>query len=233
MSSKKSFEYKILSVGGSIIIPKTGFDINFLKKFRKLILDRVKNGEKFVMVIGGGATCRQYQQAAEQVARLKNFDLELLGIQSTIFNAHFVKFLFKGYAHEEIIINPTKKIKTKRPIIIGAGWKPGFSTDGDAVLLARQLGAREVINLSNIEYVYDKDPRKFKDAEKIENIDWQTYRTKIVNYKWQAGKNAPFDPVASKEAQKLGLKVCILRGTDLGEVSKALDGKKFKGTVIS
>jgi len=224
--------YKILSVGGSIIIPKSGFDIKFLKKFRKLILDRVKKGEKFILVIGGGATCRAYQQAAEKVAGLKNFDLELLGIQSTIFNAHFVKFLFKGFVHEEVIVNPTKKIKAKKPIIIGAGWKPGFSTDCDAVLLAKQFGAKELLNLSNIEYVYDKDPGKFKNAKKIEKIDWQTYRREIVNYNWQAGKNAPFDPVASKEAQKLGLKVGILRGTDLREVNKALSGKKFRGTTI-
>jgi len=224
--------YKILSVGGSIIIPKSGFDIKFLKKFRKLILDRVKKGEKFILVIGGGATCRAYQQAAEKVAGLKNFDLELLGIQSTIFNAHFVKFLFKGFVHEEIIVNPTKKIKTSKPIIIGAGWKPGFSTDCDAVLLAKQFGAKELLNLSNIEYVYDKDPGKFKNAKMIEKIDWQTYRREIVNYNWQAGKNAPFDPVASKEAQKLGLKVGILRGTDLREVNKALSGKKFRGTTI-
>lgn len=227
--------YKILSVGGSIIIPKTGFDIKFLKKFRKLILDRVKKGEKFVMVVGGGATCRAYQQAAEQVAGLKNFDLEMLGIQSTIFNAYFVKLLFKGYVNEEIIVNPTLQLRSgqaKKPIIIGAGWKPGFSTDTDAVLLAKQFGAKEVINLSNIEFVYDKDPKKFKDAKKIEQIDWKTYRNKIVNYAWKAGKNAPFDPIASREAEKLGLTVKILRGTDLGEVNKALDGKKFKGTII-
>ena len=46
-------KYKILSVGGSIIIPKTGFDISFLKKFRNLILTEIKKGNKFILVIGG------------------------------------------------------------------------------------------------------------------------------------------------------------------------------------
>ena len=59
---------KILSVGGSIIIPKTGFDIDFLKKFRRMILNRVKKGEKFILVIGGGATCRVFKMRQSKSA---------------------------------------------------------------------------------------------------------------------------------------------------------------------
>jgi uridylate kinase len=50
---------KIISVGGSIVIPKTGFDIPFLKKFRQLIINEVKRGSRFILVIGGGATGRR------------------------------------------------------------------------------------------------------------------------------------------------------------------------------
>jgi uridylate kinase len=76
----KTSSYKILSVGGSIIIPKTGFDIKFLKKFRAMILARVKKGEKFVLVIGGGATCRVYQDALKKTTKISNVDLDWLGI---------------------------------------------------------------------------------------------------------------------------------------------------------
>lgn len=229
MSSKK---IKIVSVGGSIIIPKTGFDILFLKKFRSLILEQIKLGTKFILVVGGGATCRQYQTAAAKVTKLTQQNLDWLGIKSTVFNAEFIKTLFGDYAYKDVITNPTKKIKTDKSIILCAGWKPGCSTDKDAVLLAKTYGAKEVINLSNIEYVYDKDPRKYKDAQKIESIDWKTFRKKIVGNTWEAGKNVPFDPIASREADKLGLKVCILNGMNLVEVKKALENKKFKGTVI-
>ena len=50
--------------------------------------------------------------------------------------------------------------------------------------------------------------------------------------KWNPGKNAPFDPIASKEAQKLGLTVAILKGTNLKEVDRAVTGGDFKGTLI-
>ncbi|MFA4831204.1 MAG: UMP kinase [Patescibacteria group bacterium] len=223
---------KIFSVGGSIIIPKTGFDIQFLKKFRSLILRQVKKGARFVLVIGGGATCRYYQEAASKITKLSQTDLDWLGIHATIFNAQFIRLLFGNLAHHDLQGDPEKKIKTDKPIIVGAGYLTGHSTDMDAVLLAKTYGAKEVINLSNIEYVYDKDPRKFKDAKKIEEIGWKEFRKNIVGSKWKAGANKPFDPVASREAEKLGLRVSILKGTDLGEVEKVLNGGKFRGTVV-
>lgn len=224
---------KILSVGGSIIIPKTGFDIEFLKKFRSLILNQVKKGDRFILVIGGGATCRQYQDAAKKVVKMTDEDLDWLGIHTTIFNANFVRFLFKDIAFEKVITDPHKKIPTKKSVILAAGHKPGASTDIDAVFMAKTYGASEIINLSNIEYVYTKDPNKFPDAKKIERIDWATFRKEVVGDKWTPGFNAPFDPIASKQAQKMGLKVSILQGTNLEEVKKALQGKKFKGTIIT
>ncbi|MBD3311298.1 MAG: UMP kinase [Candidatus Magasanikbacteria bacterium] len=224
---------KIISVGGSIVIPKTGFDIPFLKKFRNLILKHVKKGEKFILVIGGGATARQYQEAGKGVIKMTNEELDWIGIHCTILNAQFVKHLFKNYSYKDVVTDPRFKIKTNKPIIIASGWKPGCSTDKDAVLLAKAYGAKELINLSNIEYVYDKDPNKYKTAKKIEEIDWKTFRRDIVGYKWEAGANKPFDPIASREAQKLGLKVKILKGTDLSQVERSLKGEKFKGTVIA
>lgn len=224
--------YKIISVGGSIIIPKTGFDIIFLKKFKALILKQIKKGDKFILVIGGGATCRNYQQAAGKVSKLSNDDLDWIGIHSITFNAQFVKYMFKDYAYKEIVLDPNKKVKTNKPIIIAGALKPGCSSDKDAVLLAKTYGAKEVINLSNIEYVYDKDPNKYKNAKKIEDINWKDFRKDVVGYKWVPGKNVPFDPIASGLAEKLGLKVSILKGTNLSEVEKVISGKKFKGTVV-
>ncbi|NCO05033.1 MAG: UMP kinase, partial [Candidatus Magasanikbacteria bacterium] len=223
---------KILSVGGSIIIPHAGFDVGFLKKFKKLILKHVAAGEKFILTIGGGGTCRQYQDAASEVTKLTHEDLDWIGIHSTIFNAQFVRYLFKDYAYKDVITNPTKKVNTSKPIIIAAGWKPGCSTDKDAVLLAKTYGVTEVMNLSNIEYVYDKDPNMHPNAKQIEQITWQSFRDHIVGHDWTPGKSAPFDPIASMQAQQLRLNVSIIDGKNLREVHKALSGKQFKGTVI-
>jgi len=225
---------KIISLGGSIIIPKTGFDVSFLKKFKSLIETRVKKGERFVFVVGGGATCRNYQAAAKKVAGLKNVELDWLGVYTTWFNAEFVRLLFGKYAHREVIKNPSIRPINKlnsQPIIIAGGWKPGWSTDYDAVKLAEIYGAKEVINLSNIDFVYEKDPAKFKNTKKFEKLTWPEMR-KIVGDKWIPGKNVPFDPQATKLAQKLGLRVKFIKGTNLKELKKELEGQNGKGTEI-
>ncbi len=224
--------YKVLSVGGSIIIPKTGFDVQFLKKFRALILDRVKKGDRFVLVIGGGATCRQYQKAAKAVRIMTAEEIDWLGIYSTWFNAEFVRLLFGDFAFGKTVNSPNKKIITDKSIIISQGHKPGCSSDKVAVMLAKTYDAKEVINLSNIDYVFDKDPNKFPDAKKIEKISWKDFRKNVVGYKWVPGANVPFDPIASGLAEKNKLTVKIVNGKNLEEVKRVLCGGKFKGTVI-
>lgn len=230
MASKKTNSYKILSVGGSIIIPPGGFDVQFLKKFKDVIVSRVKKGGKFILVVGGGATARFYQAGGRDLG-FKNEGLDWIGIQTTVLNARFVQELFKEYADKQIVTDPTKKIKTNKKIIIAAGWKPGCSTDKDAVLLAKTYGAKEVLNLSNIDYVYDSDPKLNPGAKKIERANWKELR-KIVGNTWSPGANVPFDPSAAKEGEKLCLTVKFVKGTDLTNVVKAIDGKLYPGTII-
>ncbi len=223
--------FKVLSVGGSIIVPPSGFDINFLKKFRDLILRRVQAGDKFVLVVGGGATCRNYQTAAKAVRPLTDIELDWLGIKTTWFNAEFIRLIFGKHAHKEVVTNPTNKLITNKPIIVAGGWKPGRSTDYDAVLLAKNLAAETVFNLSNVNFVYDKDPNKFNDARKITKTTWSEFR-KIIGDKWMPGAQCLFDPKAAKLAQKLNLKVVFVKGDNLPLVDRVLNGGDKNCSVI-
>lgn len=222
----------VLSLGGSLIIPKTGFDLEFLKGFKKLILKFLKNNYRFIIVCGGGQTARSYQQIAKDLGDLAVEDIDWIGIHATRLNAHFLRSIFRKFSHPVVIKDPTKKIKWTEDVLIAAGWKPGFSTDFDAVKLAELYKATTVINLSNIEYVYDKDPKKFADAKRQEQMSWSEYR-KMVGNVWSPGANWPFDPVASREAQKNKLKVIVMEGTNLVEVEKAILEQEFKGTTLS
>ena len=224
-------EIYVLSLGGSLIVPDK-IDYKFIKKFRELIVKKVKNGNKFIIVCGGGGLNRKYNEAAKKVRKLSNDELDWVGIYATRYNAQFIKILFGDLAHNEININPHKKTRTKKPIIIGAAYIPGWSTDYDAVYLAKTYGAKKVVNLSNIDYAYDKDPRKYKSAVPIKNIDWKSFR-KIVGNKWEPRMSKPFDPIASREAEKLNLEVVILNGKKLKNLENYLNGKKFIGTTIS
>ena len=156
-------------------------------------------------------------------------DKDWLGIHTTRLNAHLLRTIFREVANPAIVFDPTRPVEFDK-VLIAAGWKPGFSTDYDAVMLAKNLGARTVINITNIDYLHDKDPRKYKDSKKIEKIDWKGFR-KIVGDKWSPGLNAPFDPVASKLAQESGIKL-VLIGKNLDNIKNFLDKKKFKGSIV-
>src|SRR3989344_6708062 len=152
----------VVSVGGSLIVPDQ-INTDFLTRFKALILDKVAKGFTFSIITGGGKTARRYQDAANAVTPLSRQDLDWIGNHATRLNAQLLRNIFVGYAHQQIIKNPTIDIEADEPIIIAAGWQPGCSTDYDAVLIAKNLGARRVVNLSNIDYVYTADPRKNPD----------------------------------------------------------------------
>ena len=220
----------IISLGGSLIIPDQ-IDSEFLKSFRNLILTQVEKGNRFVIITGGGKICRRYQEKGQEIKDLTQDELDWIGIYSTRFNAEFVKTLFGDFAESHIILDPTLPVVFHKSIILGGGWKPGWSTDYDAVLLGKQLNAKKIINLSNIDYAYDKDPNKFPDAKKIEQISWNEYRS-LIPEEWNPGLSTPFDPIASKMAEEGNITVYILNGKNIANLEKCLNGEEFLGTTI-
>jgi uridylate kinase len=230
-SRTQKHDYVVVSVGGSLIVPD-GIDTDFLKSFRNFVLDHLERGFSFFIITGGGKLARNYQEAAELVrGGLDREDVDWLGIHSTRLNAHLMRSLFLEQAQSRIVKHYDNHIRARGNVIIGAGWKPGWSTDYCAVTAARELGATKMVNLSNIDYVYTADPRKDPNATKIEEIGWSDFR-KLIPEEWDPGLSSPFDPVAAREAERLRLEVAIMNGNNLGEFGKYLAGGTFRGTVI-
>lgn len=222
-----------MSLGGSLLVPKE-IDVGFLRQFAEFIKKKIGNKRRqFMIVVGGGKTARDYQEAVKKVSgRLRKKDVDWIGIYSTHLNCHLLRIIFEKMAYPKIIDRYEKLPgKIEEDVVLAAGGKPGSSTDYDAVLLAKKYKALKIINLSNIKMVYDRDPHKFADVKPIKKISWSDY-LKLVGKKWAPGMSVPFDPVASKLAKELGLQVIICHGHDLENVSKILRGEKFVGTVI-
>lgn len=227
----------VLSVGGSIIAPdkvNTQFLSEFLTKIKDYLTDN--QDTKLIFVCGGGAPARAYQQAYRAVitdiAEQNSNAQDWIGIRATHMNAELVKAILGDLCTDSVVTNPTAEdIKFSGRVLVAGGWKPGFSTDTDAVYLARRFGAKQVINLSNIAKVYTDDPRKNPDAKPIDQISWEDFR-KMVGDDWVPGKNAPFDPIASKMAQESDIKVICADGRNIENTLAILEGSKFQGTVI-
>ena len=229
---------KVLSVGGSIIVPEKP-DTEFLSKFISMVtkwLDEDKS-RRLILVAGGGAPARVYQNAYKDVASTtglssKDDAADWIGIMATRINAQLLKACFGDYCKNDVVYNPTlEDIAFDGQILVASGWKPGFSTDTDAVYLGEKFGAQTVVNLSNIEKVYTDDPRKNPDAKPLDTISWEDFR-KMVGDEWTPGKNCPFDPIASKKASELKMKVICAGAKNIDNIRAILDDKEFVGTVI-
>lgn len=223
----------VMSVGGSLIVPDA-IDTNFLAALKTLVTTQIaEQNRRFIIIAGGGKTARRYQDAAAEVATLDAEDLDWLGLHATRLNGHLLRTIFAETAYPVMVTNPDDilDIPDNTPLVIAAGYRPGSSTDYRAVQIAAHVNATKVINLSNIDSVYTDDPKQNPDATRIDTISWPDFRALIPD-EWDPGLSAPFDPVAAKEAEKLGTEVAIINGTKLSELENYLAGADFVGTRI-
>lgn len=218
-----------------MIVPNGGIDTRFLTDFNKFIRKKVALGCHFFIVTGGGDTARHYIEAAKEIlgGNIRVDDKDWLGIHSTRLNGHLLRTIFKDIAYQYLIkhYDMIDKKALNYKVVIGVGWQPGWSTDYDAVLLAQDYNLDLLINMSDTDYVYDKDPEKFADAKPLKKISWDRV-IKIMGRHWVPGQNVPFDPIAAQLAKKIGLRVINCDGRDLKNLDKIIAGKRFKGTVI-
>ncbi|MDR1787421.1 MAG: UMP kinase [Treponema sp.] len=223
----------VISLGGSIVAPDR-VDEGFLGDFRALIDEalRADAGRRFIFVTGGGGPARAWQGAYRAVCGGgTDAEADWIGVMATRLNAQLVRAVFSEWCPDPVVTDPTGPLSFEGRVLVAAGWKPGFSSDNDAVLLALRFGADTVINLSNIAQVYTADPRVDPNARPLSAISWPDFR-RLVGSEWAPGKNTPFDPVASKAASEAGLRVICAAGKDLPNLRGILEGRPFVGTVI-
>lgn len=218
----------IVSLGGSLVAPHE-IDTTFVKVFRNSI-KKFSDSYRFFVFVGGGKVCRNYQKAMLEFGA-DNAERDAMGIDISRLNARVVQQAFGEAAFPRIITNPSKPVVTRKDVVVGGGWKPGWSTDYCAVTLAKNMGIKTIVNVTNVDYVYDKDPKKYPKAKAFKEVPWKDFR-KLVGNKWTPGLSVPFDPRASREAELLKIKVVIMNGKHIERLEQFLKGKEFIGTII-
>ena len=229
----------VLSLGGSIVAPPEGPDVAFLVEFRGRLEAWLGADEtrRVILVIGGGGPARSYQNALKEFRRRRNETghadeaLDWIGIAATRINAQLVKAAMGELCADDVVLDPSAAIGFSGKVLVASGWKPGFSSDYDAVYLGERFGADTVLNLSNIAKVYTADPKLDPAATPIDAISWADFRA-MVGSTWTPGANLPFDPIASARAEAAGIKVICAAGKELDNIFLILEKKPFVGTLI-
>lgn len=224
----------VFDFGGSIVAPDKP-DVAFLRRFIKFMNRWLEDdlSRRAIMVVGGGGAARAWQGAVREMApETPHESLDWVGVMATRLNAELLRTLLGSLCPDPVVTDPTADFPFSGRVLMAAGWKPGFSTDYDAVVLAERFGADRILMLSNIAQVYDDDPKKNPAAKPLDHLTWDEYRI-MTGSEWMPGANVPFDPVATARASKAGLTVVAAAGSDLENLEAILAGRKFIGTIIS
>jgi len=223
----------VMSLGGSVIIPTytDQIDGEYLKKLKKLFAG-IKD-KRFVIAVGGGATARKYMKALEQ----EGFDKKtqsVFGISVTRMNAKFMADFFYGLASQSIprSLAEVKNLLKHNKIVFTGGlrYEEDNTSDGTAARIANYLNTN-FINITDVDGLYTKDPRKFKDAKLINHISFEDFDKMVKQLTYHPGQHFVLDQHASAIIKRNKIRTTII-GKDIENIQRCLNDKDFKGTVI-
>src|SRR3989344_600389 len=222
----------VISLGDSIIVPDE-INYNYLKKLSSII-NKISKNNKIVIVTGGGYTARKYIDSLRK-DNLREDVYSLIGIATTKLNAR----LINGFFNKVVVNLPDSLEEVKQAlnkdkiVIVGSlGFQPDMTSDGDAAQIAEYLKADLFINLTNVNGLYDKNPKEYKDAKLIKEITFDRFYNIAKKHKFKAGMHFVLDYTAANIIKRAKIKTFIINGLNLKNLENSLKDDKFIGTVI-
>jgi len=221
----------ILSLGGSLINTERGIDEKFLNEIKGIVN---KSSFSFGIVTGGGKAARAYANAVREKGG-SEFDADEAAIRATKENARALIKALGDLCYGKVCdgFDEAKKQASKFKVVVMGGTIPGITTDTDSALLAEAIGAKRLINISNVEAIYEKDPRKNPEAKRFSELDYAALVRLACEFdSRKAGENFVFDILACKLISRSKIETHFVSGKNLNDVKAAIDGKKHSGTVV-
>jgi len=221
----------VISVGGSVLVPS--LEAHRLKEWAESLINLTKAGIQIFAVVGGGGEARRYIDACRDIG-LDEASSDEIGILVTRINAALLVGALKEYVYPIVATSylDAKAAGFSGKIVVMGGITPGQTTDAVAAVLAEEVGASMMINLTAIDGIYSADPKKDKSAKKHDLMTPQELIDLIMKEKMNAGSNMVIDLVAAKIAERSGIPLVIIDGRDPSLIGKALLDGKFEGTIV-
>jgi len=228
---------QVVAIGGSILRPEESENRKiWLGKLRQLAVYIEGNGRKLGVVVGGGLPAREGIELAKNIISDPD-KLDEIGIAATRFNATIIQQILidSGCNVSKIIPKTTleaAELLQKYNFVIMGGTVPGHTTDAVAVSFARDSGSSDCIIATNVNHIYDKDPRDNDDAEPYFEMTMDELVQITGTDRLKPGQSAVVDPIAVGIASQSKINIAVLDGRDLDLLESALDGKEFIGTIV-
>ena len=197
----------------------------------------VDNGVEVGIVIGGGNIIRGVTAAADGV--IKRTSGDYMGMLATVVNgiamqealehlgicARLQTAIKMEQVAEPYTVRRAKRHLDKgRVVIFSAGTgNPFFTTDTAATLRAVEIGAEVIIKATKVDGVYDKDPVKFSDAVKLNELSYEQALSDHIKV---------MDDTAIALAKDNSLPIIVANMNEKGNLLKIVNGDYSKCSIV-
>jgi uridylate kinase len=220
----------VIRIGGSVIASPPNSEL--IRKYADLIWNLRVRGYEVAAVVGGGSLAREFIGLAREIGLSEREQDELAISVSRLF-AQMLAMKIGGYKWKNvpITIEDAVKVLAERGVVVMGGVKPGMTTDAVAALLASEAGASLIVKATDQDGIYTKDPRKYSDAEKLDEISFDELERLLAENKHRAGIHQIIDPEAIRILKEKRIKTIVVNGFNPENILSALSGEKI-GTLL-
>lgn len=222
----------VVSVGGSLF---SGGDAEarFLADLGDL-LGALGRTRPLVVTTGGGRTARAYIRLGAALG-LTHVEQDELGIDVTRLHARLLagRIGLPTASHPPATVREAvEALRHGSPVVLG-GTEPGHTTDAVAALIAVRLRAARVVNATDVDGIYDADPRSHTGARRFPAIGWPALLDLLGKGGAGApGQNLPFDRLGAEALARASIPLAVVDGRDLANLRRAIEGGRFEGTIV-
>jgi uridylate kinase len=221
----------VVRIGGSVVASPVNTEL--MGKYSQLIKTVKQQGHEVAVVLGGGSLAREFIQIAKSLGLEMAAQDEVAISVSRLYAQLFLKTLGDlGCSKVAVSLDEAAQCMEMGKILVMGGLKPGLTTDAVAALVAERVDAELLIKGTDQDGVYSKDPRKFKDAVKLDRLSFDDL-TKVLEFsEHKAGIHQVIDPEAVKVLRRSHIKTAVVSGFEPSNILAAVRGENV-GTVIS
>jgi len=223
----------VLSLGGSVLIRDSEPDTTYIRALAKVLIG-ISSKTKLYIVTGGGKVARSYIKSGRDLGADETL-LDEMGIDVTRLNARLLITALGDRAFHAPPKNYDEALQAGKShaIVVMGGVSPGITTDAVSALLAERVRAKRLVNATSVDGAYTSDPKKDSSATRIPRMSHVELIELVGKSPSRAGPNNVFDAVGAGVLERSKIELAIVDGKDLANLILALEGRKFKGTLVT
>jgi len=220
----------VIRIGGSVVA--SPFNPVLMNAYVELLMNLKREGHVVAAVVGGGSLSRELIKTARAMGLSEPAQDEVAISVSRLMAQLFVlRLAGHGALTVPTTIEDAAKLLNKGKAVVMGGLKPGMTTDAVAAMLADRVDADLLVKATDVDGVFTRDPKKHKDAEKLERLSFDDLFGFFEKEHHEAGIHQVLDPEAVRILQKKRIKTVVVNGFKPENVLLAVKGERV-GTLI-